>query len=428
MPQRPIAVGNLKRLMIVVFLVGSQMALVSCQQARPDSRPILDAHLTPGDNWWGSDWLALDSPASIRDSVQMLADVFHVKRVYWRGQQDQFDVDYCLMRKDNFPYYDSSQWLEHLIKEVGVNRLLVQEAHQHGMEVWAWATLFDFGGPADTGCCFEYPSQYQTRLTLEHPEWMPVDRYGFRRQYGPIELCYPEARKALIDIYVEELVKGNYDGITFFTYTENYGIRFEDEFGFNQPIVDEYKRRYGTDIRTQDFDKHLWRYLRGECVTKFLQELKAALKPYGKKLGMSLNPKEPNFPQPWNVEPYTITAGRIYLDWERWVREGIVDDLEIYYGPEGADPHELRKRTIENCLAATKGTKVSVGVMTFNSFPENLKSYAAQGLHVIILCLGETNYIETGYPEQPAEALGGKDIYATMRLNGKAPCPTSRSA
>src|SRR5438132_14252827 len=104
-------------------------------------------------------------------------------------------------------------------------------------------------------------------------------------------------------MYLFYLDRDHMDGITFFTYCENYGIRFEDEFGFNQPIVDEYKRRYGTDIRTQDFDKHLWRYLRGECVTKFLQELKAALKPYGKKLGMSLNPKEPNFPQPWNVEP-----------------------------------------------------------------------------------------------------------------------------
>src|SRR5439155_6198307 len=123
-------VGTLNKLMMLVLLVGSQMALVNCQHASSNSEPTLDAHLTPGDNWYGSDWLAIDSPASIRDSVQMLADVFHVKRVYWRGQQDQFDVDYCLMRKDNFPYYDSSQWLEHLIKEVGVNRLLVQEAHQ----------------------------------------------------------------------------------------------------------------------------------------------------------------------------------------------------------------------------------------------------------------------------------------------------------
>jgi hypothetical protein len=94
-------------------------------------------------------------------------------------------------------------------------------------------------------------------------------------------------------------------------------MRFEDEFGYNQPIVDEYRSRYGVDIRTQEFDKNLWRYLRGEYVTQFLRELKAALKPYGRKLGMCLNPREPNYPQPWNVSRYTITAGRIYMDWER---------------------------------------------------------------------------------------------------------------
>jgi hypothetical protein len=59
------------------------------------------------------------------------------------------------------------------------------------MEVYFLAPLFDFCGPADSGGCKEYPYFGQINFTLQHPEWMPIDRYGVRRQNGPIELCYP---------------------------------------------------------------------------------------------------------------------------------------------------------------------------------------------------------------------------------------------
>jgi len=294
----------------------------SAEEATNNKRRSVDVWVSAGDDWWLGTWLPLDSPASIRDSVQMWSDVLRVKRVYWRGQQEEMMIDHALVRKENLDYYEfMGRWERYLIKEVGVNRALVDEAHKHDMEVYIWAPLFDYGGLPDYGGTKEWPYFSQIRLTLEHPEWMPIDRYGFRRQNGPIELSYPEARKALIDMYLEYLKAGNYDGITFFTYAENYGIRFEDEFGFNQPIVDEYKRRYGVDIRSQAFDEPLWRYLRGEYVTQFLREIKTALSPHGKKLGVVLDPQEPNFPQ--RKFGGTFTAGRIYLDWEHWVREGL---------------------------------------------------------------------------------------------------------
>src|SRR5262249_36782477 len=154
----------------------------------------------------------------------------------------------------------------------------------------------------------------QSRFTLEHPEWMPVDRQGVRAQSGPIEYCYPEARKAVIDMWLSYLDRDQLDGIMFYTYCETYAIRFEDEFGYGQPIVDEYKRRYGVDIRTEKFDRNLWRHLRGEYVTQYLRELKEALRARGKKLGCRLNANEPNFPETWGAGPSGrfITAGRYY--------------------------------------------------------------------------------------------------------------------
>ncbi|HLY59616.1 MAG TPA: HEAT repeat domain-containing protein [Terriglobia bacterium] len=382
------------------------------EAARSEGRSV-DVWVSAGDNWWFGTWLALDSPASIRDSVQMWSDVLHVKRVYWRGQQEEMMIDHALVRKENLDYYEfMDRWERYLIKEVGVNHALVDEAHKHDMEVYIWAPLFDYGGLPDYGGTKEWPYFSQIKLTLEHPEWMPVDRYGFRRQNGPIELSYPEARKALIDMYLEYLKVGNYDGITFFTYAENYGMRFEDEFGFNQPIVDEYKRRYGVDIRTQDFDANLWRYLRGEYVTQFLREFKSALAPYSKQLGVCLNPREPNYPQPWNVPSRVLTAGRIYMDWERWVRDGTVDELHIY----GGAPAELQRRTFDNVLRAVQGTKVRVEHLTSGPFAESLRPYVAQGVRMDLFATDEASYIKAGYPEQSVDALTGQDIYATMRV------------
>ena len=213
-------------------------------------------------------------------------------------------------------------------------------------------------------------------------------------------------------MYLHYIDRDHLDGITFFTFAENYGLRFEDEFGFNQPVVDEYQRRYGVDIRTQEFDRSLWRYLRGEYVTQFLRELKTALQGWGKKLGVRLNPREPNFTDRWNVPQYLLTAGRIYLDWERWVREGIVDDILI----GGNTPTELRYRSIQNALQTTRGTSVAVSALTSNPALEEFKPYTDQGMRLQIFATDDASYLKLVYPKQEAGVLAGPDIYAVIRF------------
>src|SRR5690348_17622517 len=67
----------------------------------------------------------------------------------------------------------------------------------------------------------------------------------------------------------------SYDGIFFYTYIENCGARYLDEYGFNEPIVSEFKRRHGVDIRNQPFDKQAWYVLRGEYMTQFIRDRKS---------------------------------------------------------------------------------------------------------------------------------------------------------
>jgi HEAT repeat protein len=402
---------KIPRLFALAFALLFAGSIPTLDAAQP--RPPLDIFISAGDSWWFGAWLPVDSPESIKQTVQMWHDVLNTKRVYWRGQQVEMLLDDNLLRPENLQYHEFyAQWGRVLTKEYKLNQVLAAEAKRQGLEVYLWFPLFDFGGPPDHGGTKEFPYYTQSKLTLEHPEWMPVDRYGMRRQNGPIEMAYPEARRALINILVRYLDRDDLAGVMFFTYSENYGLRFDDEYGFNQPIVDEYKKRYGVDIRTQEFDRNLWRYLRGEYVTQFLRELKEALRTRGRKVGVRLNPVEPNYPDRWNVPLYFPTAGHIYLDWERWVREGIVDDLAI----NGTAPAELQYRTVENVLAATKGTPIQVSMLTGRPAAERMQPYRAQGLRTLLFATDEASYIKHSYGEQTAAALSGADPYAAIRF------------
>ena len=81
-----------------------------------------------------------------------------------------------------------------------------------------------------------------------HPEWVPVDRSRLVRQGGPIELAYPEARRALVDLHMKYVRRDGYDGVAFLTYVENYSMRFQDEFGYNEPIVKELPLEYAVEM------------------------------------------------------------------------------------------------------------------------------------------------------------------------------------
>jgi len=103
-----------------------------------------------------------------------------------------------------------------------------------------------------------------------------------------------------------------YDGIFFYTYVENCGARYLDEYGFNEPIVREYERRYGVDIRKRPFNKEAWYRLRGEYMTQFIGELHSALAAKGKKLSLAIYPPTPNYPESWDGSRVDIPQGGTY--------------------------------------------------------------------------------------------------------------------
>jgi len=357
--------------------------------------------------------MAVDSPASIAETVAMWADLFSMRRIYWRGQQEEMAAFEQLIRPENFLYAEYYAWTKKLLEEKRLNKVLIREAHKRGIEVHMWASLFDFTGPADSGGAIEYPFPAQQKLTIDHPEWLPVDRGGFRRQVGPIALCYPEARKALIDLYLGYFDRDGYDAIAFFTYCETYAQRYEEEFGFNDPAVAEFRRRYGVDVRTRDYDRHAWQHLLGEYVTQFMRELHEALRPRGKRIGLAINAREPNYPQPWNVVPYTLTAGRMYFDIEGWVREGLLTDMQVWCT---RTPMPIQLRAVNRCLDIARGTSATVGILTSSPSSPEYDGAVRRGARIQAALAGEAAWLALGVDEQPVTALSSSNPYEVQRL------------
>ncbi|MCD6351522.1 MAG: family 10 glycosylhydrolase, partial [Armatimonadetes bacterium] len=192
-----------------------------------------------------------------------------------------------------------------------------EDCHRLGMKVYGWLTIFDEGAPPDVLYAGSVPFPWQSKFTIEHPECVVCDRQG-QRQRGVLEYAYRQARRYKVAQIVHYAKRYDLDGIFISTRSHSPPAQDADRFGFNEPIVQAYRRRYGRDILHEDFSLDAWRRLRGEQVTQLLRELRAAM-PAGKRLAIGIPRGD------WFGPPY----GNMHIDWRTWVREGLIDELVI---------------------------------------------------------------------------------------------------
>jgi HEAT repeat protein len=362
-----------------------------------DSNPTT-AYVSTADNQWVL-WLPMDSKAAIDAAIDTAARDYHVTRLWWRGSQDELFINHLKIRPANRFFDAMWAWTQQCIEQRGTNRAAVEAARRNHMSIYAVWGIYEYMSSGDAGACIQYPYQGEDELRIQHPEWIPVNKYGTRLQNGPLEFAYPECRKAVVDRLADYLEASDYDGICLYTYNENFTLRYPDEFGYSQPIVDEFKKRYGIDIRTQPFDKDAWARLRGEYFTSLLVELKARLANHQKKVVIWLSANDTHLPMTWHSggDGATRTAGHIYMDWEEWVKQGAIDELCVYW--PGDDD------SLKNVLAACKGTPVQVSMFrTLGDLPAG-----------VIRVIGPGGEMESGYPREanigwPSERLAVEPI------------------
>lgn len=222
----------------------------------------------------------------------------------------------------------------HLIKELSKKEdlvaFIVEQCHKHDIKIFGYHTIYDDGSPPEVLYGGSTPYPWQTKFIAEHPELVVRDRQG-NKQYGVREMAYPLAREQKIEEFVTFVNKYDFDGAYVCLRTHSLPAQFGDQFGFNEPVVEEYKKRYGIDILTQDFDLSKWRSLRGEYLTIFLKELRQAIP--GKEIAVSMQGGE------YIGHPY----GNMVVDWRTWIKEGLLDYLVVGHGTSDAlYPKELQ--------------------------------------------------------------------------------------
>jgi len=353
-----------------------------------------------GDHLWVAEKEPVDSSNTIDAMFEWMADTYNINRMYWRGGQEKTWSDSMRFGEETQQCYDFTKWSGHVYDDLNINAAAVAAAKRHGMEIFLYTGLFEYGVQPDVGIISPY--LFEDTLRIAHPEWCPLDRWLERRCPGPISFCYPEVRTAIINRLMDNMISYNYDGINFYTYVENRGIRYEDEFGFNQPIVDEFNLTYPdvnlrTDVLTQA-QKEYWYKCQGKFVTDFLTELHNELAAYNKTLSVILDAVEPNYPQPsWGQ---TIRGtGKIYMDWEKWIDDGIVDEIWVQLAGT-ADQKALLDRLLIKCA----GKPIKLTVRTADPLGSTWDSYVAQGVTPVAVITWENNNGIEKYSLEPTSA------------------------
>lgn len=223
-----------------------------------------------------------------------------------------------------------------LIQRFDILDVALAEAKKRGIQFYGDLALFDAYFPGLENNFFE-----------AHPEFYVLAR-DQKTPYRAVP-CYAE--KAVQDYRlaeIEELLERGVDGISFGLecHYAGRGGNTPDSFGFNPPVVEAFKNRYAVDILKDDFDADKLRSLNGEFLTEFLRRVRALLGPdrrliapisargwhgYGGPGGLAIASSSTDESTESEVPCY-----RFDLNWDTWIRDGIVDDLMVYAPMPGA--------------------------------------------------------------------------------------------
>lgn len=131
-----------------------------------------------------------------------------------------------------------------------------------------------------------------------------------------VDPAYPEVRQWIVSLAERALASGAHGiELRFDTHTETLD---SENYGFSQPVIDAYRERHGLDISRQPFDRAAWRALRGEYLTKMVEELATAVHDHQRQLHLQLRPGQ-------LAEPHRPSYGETTWQWPDWLGNGLAD-------------------------------------------------------------------------------------------------------
>lgn len=268
--------------------------------------------------WFIVHWRCMDGGRALYRSK------FLVPQCYPQGQPESAYWTPLNPAVPNYNQFDS-------LKEA------VTYGHKIGIKIYAWITINedDHGGGI--------PSKF----TREHPEslWRKRDGtfYGTQQSFA-----FPSVRQYKLSIIQEILDRYDVDGVfldwirtgdsLFVKQTDDDGVA---DYGYEQPLVDGFKKQYGIDPQTIPNSDERWIRYRSLPITQFMRQVRRLTKSHGVPLITMVY-------HPWAYRGDKIringNLNGILCDVPTWAQEKLMDGaVAAGYYLEGGDVTKATK-------------------------------------------------------------------------------------
>ncbi|MEL6578438.1 MAG: glycoside hydrolase family 10 protein [Cyanobacteria bacterium J06621_12] len=218
---------------------------------------------------------------------------------------------------------------------------IVELGHEQEMAVIPW---FEFGfmAPADS------------ELAQRHPEWLTARQDGSTiwwegkvHQRVWLNPLRPDVQQFMTDLIVEIVSNYDIDGIQL---DDHFG--YPSELGYDDFTVSLYRQEHdGASPPTNPKDKQ-WVQWRADKITDYVETLFQEIKRHNPHAIVSVSPN-----------PQHFSLNSFLLDWYRWERKGLIEELVVQIYRDGNDSfiRELEQPEIQ---AAREHIPVGIGVLS----------------------------------------------------------------
>ena len=265
----------------------------------------------------------LAEPDALRRRMQAWREELDAGIIHWRATRDRIRGRFHHARGQRHFFqaskavvsYDDFVVVPDLARELGLKSMLYLSLFDEG---WPLATKRERAVSYHNRMHCQHVS-WQSEFSRKHPQFMVIDRRGAGRQWGVMSLAYRQVRRHFIARFRRLLKGSGFDGLFVCLRSQSKPADFADQYGFNEPVRKEYRKRFGRDITREDFDLQAWRHLQGEYLTRFIEELRTALRRDGYQIGIGA-------PRGDIIGP---PMGNAQLDWPQWIQRDLVDHLVV---------------------------------------------------------------------------------------------------
>ena len=218
---------------------------------------------------------------------------------------------------------------------------IVELGHERGMAVIPW---FEFGfmAPADS------------ELAQRHPEWLTARQDGSTiwwegkvHQRVWLNPLRPDVQQFMTDLIVEIVSNYDIDGIQL---DDHFG--YPSELGYDDFTVALYQQEHDGALPPADPQDQQWVQWRADKITDYVETLFQEIKRHNPHAIVSVSPN-----------PQHFSLNSFLLDWYRWERKGLIEELIVQVYRDGNDSfiRELEQPEIQ---AARDHIPVAIGILS----------------------------------------------------------------